>query len=145
MDMLRPIIGGLAAIIILAAPAYAAPKFSFGDDAGTYSKDGECDDPRFDGPGMTTTPLLSDDVLHDATDCKAAWDAGRLSLRGIADDGTVDFGDDKGEYAKDGECDDLRFIGEGMTATDLLEDDIMHDATDCRTAYEGGKLQLNLK
>lgn len=144
--MLRLIIGGLtAAAILAAAPAYAAPKFSFGDDAGSYTKDGECDDPRFDGPGMTSTPLLSDDIKHDATDCEAAWKAGRLSLRGVAEDGTIDFGDDKGEYAKDSECDDLRFIGEGMTTTALIEADIMHDATDCKTAFEAGKLQLNLK
>lgn len=143
--MLRLIIGGFAALTLAIAPAYAAPKFSFGDDAGSYSKDGECDDPRFDGPGMTSTPLLSDDIMHDATDCEAAWKAGRLTLRGVADDGTVDFGDDKGEYAKDGECDDLRFIGEGLTETALIEEDIMHDATDCKTAYEAGKLQLNLK
>lgn len=82
----------LAALLALATmPAQAAaPEFAFGDDAGQYSKDGECDDPRFEGPGMTTTALLNDDVLHDATDCQAAFDAGKLTLRGVAADGAID-------------------------------------------------------
>lgn len=136
---------GVALYAALAAPAFAAPAVSFGDDGGNYTHDGECDDPRFAGPGMTGTPLLSDDMLHDATDCQAAFEAGKLTLNGVADDGTIDFGDDNGSYTKDGECDDLRFVGPGMTATTLLEDDIMHDATDCRTAYEAAKVKLRLK
>ena len=54
----------------------------------------------------------------------------------------IDFGDDNGDWANDNECDDSRFEGAGMTATPLLEEDIGHDATDCRTAYEAGKLTL---
>lgn len=142
--MTRLTIWALAALMVLMTGAsQAQPAYSFGDDNGEYANDGECDDPRFDGPGMTGTALLSDDVLHDASDCEAAFNAGQLTLRGVADDGTIDFGDDEGEYANDGECDDLRFIGSGMTATALIQDDIMHDATDCRTAYEAGKLKLN--
>lgn len=55
---------------------------------------------------------------------------------------TVDFGDDTSRWANDNECDDSRFEGAGMTATPLLEEDIGHDATDCRTAYEAGNLTL---
>lgn len=55
---------------------------------------------------------------------------------------TVDFGDDSSRWANDNECDDSRFEGAGMTATPLLEEDIGHDATDCRTAYEAGNLTL---
>ncbi|TIX51924.1 hypothetical protein [Alteraurantiacibacter aquimixticola] len=55
---------------------------------------------------------------------------------------TVDFGDDNGDYSNDSECDDPRFEGPGMTATPLLDEDIRHDATDCRTAFERGELQL---
>ena len=54
----------------------------------------------------------------------------------------VDFGDDNGAWANDNECDDSRFEGPGMTATPLLDEDIRHDATDCRTAFEAGQLQL---
>lgn len=31
-----------------------------------------------------------------------------------------------------------------MTGTELIEDDIMHDASDCQSAYKAGKLKLNL-
>ncbi|WEK05199.1 MAG: hypothetical protein P0Y65_02780 [Candidatus Devosia phytovorans] len=143
--MKKTIVIGAALFLALGTPAFSAPKFSFGDDSSEYSNDGECDDPRFEGAGMTSTPLLEDDVMADASDCRAAFEAGRLTLRGIADDGTVDFGDDASEYANDGECDDLRFRGAGMTGTPLLEDDVMHDATDCKTAYSKGQLELNLK
>ena len=39
------------------------------------------DDKRFTGAGMTTTPLLDSDIQHDATDCRAAYNQGRLQLR----------------------------------------------------------------
>ena len=55
-------------------------RINFGDDNGAWSNDGECDDPRFSGPGMTTTALLDEDILHDATDCRIAFEAGLLSL-----------------------------------------------------------------
>jgi hypothetical protein len=45
-----------------------------------FSRDGECDDKRFTGPGLTSTPLLDSDVQHDATDCRTAFAQGRLSL-----------------------------------------------------------------
>jgi len=55
---------------------------------------------------------------------------------------TVDFGDDTSQWSNDNECDDKRFAGPGMTATPLLDEDVGHDATDCRTAFETGRLQL---
>lgn len=144
--MTKALVFGLLSLALLVSqPAMAAQNVSFGDDAGEYSNDGECDDPRFEGPGMTATALLSDDILHDATDCQSAYDDGKLTLRGVAEDGTIDFGDDNGEYANDGECDDMRFIGSGMTATALIQDDIMHDATDCKSAYDAGRLKLHVK
>ena len=91
---------------------------------------------------MTQTPLLSSDVMHDATDCGTAYRAGQLTLRGVDAEGEVDFGDDTGEWANDGECDDMRFEGPGMTTTPLLFDDIQHDASDCRSAYMAGQLTL---
>ncbi len=53
----------------------------WGDDNGDWSNDDECDDPRFEGPGMTATPLLDADIRHDATDCRTAFEAGQLQLR----------------------------------------------------------------
>ena len=134
-----------------AAPA-AGP--DFGDDNGQFANDGECDDMRFEGAGMTTTPLLDQDVRHDASDCRAAFNQGRLTLKGdnaavasaakpaSAQVSRIQWGDDNGAFANDGECDDKRFEGAGMTTTPLLDSDIQHDATDCRVAFEQGRLAL---
>ena len=136
-----------------AQPAAAAAP-DFGDDAGNYSRDGECDDMRFAGPGMTETQLLDADIRHDATDCRAAFNQGRLTFRGDnitaaslasaapADASRIQWGDDNGSFSNDGECDDKRFDGAGMTSTPLLDSDIKHDASDCRTAFEQGRLAL---
>ena len=51
----------------------------FGDDAGPWARDGECDDPRFKGSGMDSMPLDSDRG-HDATDCRRLYDAVRIRL-----------------------------------------------------------------
>ena len=111
----------------------------FGDDSGNWANDGECDDPRFGG-------TLSSHEYADATDCLAAYEAGEVTYAPIADPvqttpiGDIDFGDDSGNWANDGECDDPRFIGRGVGAS--LEDHRMADATDCRTAYEQGTIAL---
>jgi hypothetical protein len=132
----------------------AAQAVDFGDDASKFAKDGECDDKRFSGAGMTETTLLDSDVRHDATDCRTAYNQGRLTFNGnrapaantqaYAASGVnhIIWGDDNGKYANDGECDDKRFVGAGMTSTPLLDSDIKHDATDCRAAYRQGRLQL---
>jgi len=65
----------------LSAPSSAQP--SFGDDSSQWAKDGECDDPRFEGKGSATT-LLDVDRGHDATDCRKLFTAGAIALR--ADD-----------------------------------------------------------
>ncbi|MCZ6604432.1 MAG: tetratricopeptide repeat protein [Alphaproteobacteria bacterium] len=54
----------------------------------------------------------------------------------------VNFGDDLSPFAHDGECDDARFYGPGMAKTRLLKADLFHDATDCRTLFEAGHIQL---
>lgn len=69
------------ALLTLSAPAYAQA-IDFGDDSSRWAKDGQCDDMRFSGPGMTTTMLLDSDVGHDATDCATAFDAGNLTYDG---------------------------------------------------------------
>jgi len=123
-------------------------QIDFGDDASKYSNDDECDDKRFEGSGMTTTPLLDSDIGHDATDCRVAFEAGNLTLveasavAQISSDGQIDFGDDASDYSRDNECDDKRFVGPGMTTTPLLDSDVGHDATDCRVAFEAGTLRL---
>lgn len=117
----------------------------FGDDASVWANDGECDDGRFAGAGMTTTPLLDDDIGHDASDCRSAWNAGNLRLADPKPFGRTnapDFGDDASEWAFDDECDDPRFVGPGMTTTTLLDEDMYHDATDCEAAWDAGDIEL---
>jgi hypothetical protein len=145
------------ALIAAAAPVpVLADTPNFGDDSGRFAKDGECDDMRFDGPGMTDTLLIDSDIFHDATDCRTAFNQGRLRYLGGHRNGApatsnsnsrrdashIQWGNDTSKYAKDGECDDKRFTGPGMTSTPLLDSDIQHDATDCRAAYEQGRLEL---
>jgi len=50
----------------------------FGDDEGSFSKDGECDDPRFEGEGMAAT-LDANDQGHDATDCLILYQKGDIT------------------------------------------------------------------
>jgi hypothetical protein len=131
-------------VVMLAMPAAAQP--DFGDDKGQWANDGECDDPRFEGDGSATT-LLDEDRGHDASDCRNLFNAGRIRLRTAADDdsaadgGAVDFGDDESRWARDGECDDPRFEGEGSADT-LVDADLYHDATDCRTLLRQGRVSL---
>ncbi|HVR91070.1 MAG TPA: hypothetical protein VHG29_08275 [Novosphingobium sp.] len=144
-----------AASLAFALPApVMAQNVDFGDDASRFSKDGECDDMRFSGAGMTSTTLIDSDIRHDATDCRSAYNQGRLTYQGgqraapastgYADSGVnhIMWGDDASQFSRDGECDDKRFIGAGMTSTILIDSDIKHDATDCRTAYNQGRLTL---
>ena len=147
-----------AALTLSAAPAFAQ-NVDFGADSSQWANDGECDDPRFTGPGMTTTTLLDADIRGDATDCKTAFDAGRISLidGGAAEppavpvptdvpavpvmSAAINFGDDKGDWPKDGECDDRRFYGSAM-ASNLSWQFVGHDATDCQAALNAGSIAL---
>jgi hypothetical protein len=114
------------------------------------ANDGECDDLRFTGAGVDKK-LLSEDLMGDASDCKALLEEGRISIRTIYtpeyaagapyDSSGVDFGDNTSSYADDDECDDPRFEGPG-TATTLLDSDLMADANDCKAAYEAGTIML---
>ena len=170
----------------------------FGDDTSMWANDGECDDPRFEGPGMTETELLEADRGHDATDCQAAFNAGEIWTVGSRPDvqpeptlaavteqpatqtaeapavaapvaptpeeagaeqaeetvpepvatppvleaTPIDFGDDSSMWANDGECDDPRFSGTGM-ATELLDEDLGKDATDCQALHMAGSITFN--
>lgn len=59
----------------------------------------------------------------------------------MADKSQDDFGDDSGEYAHDGTCDDVRFTGEGRSIL-LTDSHIGKDASDCRAAYKAGTITL---
>ncbi|MBU2607024.1 MAG: YbjN domain-containing protein [Alphaproteobacteria bacterium] len=59
----------------------------------------------------------------------------------MADKAHDDFGDDSGEYANDGTCDDVRFTGEGRSIL-LTDSHIRKDASDCRAAYDAGTITV---
>lgn len=135
-----------AAATLIACAAWSTSSHAqpdFGDDSSRWAHDGECDDPRFDGEGAADT-LLDMDRGHDATDCRKLFNAGRIALRStdtVRDADDVDFGDDRGEWARDGECDDPRFEGDGVAST-LVDEDLFHDATDCRALFAAGRIDL---
>lgn len=174
--MTRPLLA-LPLLALLGAPA-AAQAPDFGADTSPWAGDGECDDPRFEGPGMATGPLVEADAMADASDCAAAFAQGAIALAGTAGGGkgegtgegtgggtggdtgedtgaagagggpvppplpaAVDFGDDSGDWARDGECDDRRFRGPGMAAS-LTWLDAGRDATDCRSLYDAGQVSV---
>lgn len=53
----------------------------------------------------------------------------------------IDFGDDSGSFANDGECDDPRFLGDG-SAMFPSADHEFRDASDCSVLYGLGQVQL---
>ena len=135
----------LATALTLAAPL-GAQAIDFGSDIGEWALDEECDDRRFVGPGMASV-LTWDYVGEDATDCRAAYDAGQLRLwdiqaaRAATICEAIDFGDDGGAYPQDGECDDMRFEGPAV-ALQLVPDNIGGDASDCARLCAYGIIAL---
>jgi hypothetical protein len=135
-------------VLVKSTDTTATKNIDFGDDSSRWAKDGECDDPRFTGAKMAAS-LDDKDIRADATDCKAAFEAGIVTLIGAeaatevtstkASD--IEFGDDTSNWANDGECDDPRFEGAGMAAKPS-SDNYMSDASDCRAAYENGEVTL---
>ena len=125
----------LAAVFLTATTAFAQD-INFGDDSGEFALDGICDDRRFEGAAMEIG-LGWQHVATDATDCRAAFEAGTISLwnlqEGVArtDCATVDFGTNASEYSNDGACDDPRFEGLGAAERPSL-DYLGTDATDCQ-------------
>ncbi len=119
-------------------PAAAQDWIDFGDDAGRWALDDECDDPRFYGRGMYGS-ILDDHRGHDATDCRAGYEGGQLQMRSDI----INFGSDSGRMAQDGVCDDLRFEGETMRKM-LFADHIGNDGSDCRKAWDAGEVALRI-
>jgi hypothetical protein len=148
--------------------ADSAPAIAFGDDSSVWAHDGECDDPRFEGRGMSANTPLDEDLGHDASDCARAHAEGRIRLKADAspelsettgDDAIqfvvderptgdapaadasssdIDYGDDSGVWVNDGECDDPRFSGVGVAASTNRRN-LMRDASDCRAAVAAGR------
>ncbi len=114
-----------------------------GDDSGEWAEDGQCDDVRFTGSGMAAV-LLTDSIGKDAADCSAALEAGTISVDPMhappANDEAILFGDDVSKFAGDGQCDDIRFVSKESAAMVYIAEDIGHDASDCRAAFEDGSV-----
>jgi hypothetical protein len=53
----------------------------------------------------------------------------------------INFGDDSSQWANDGECDDRRFVGQGM-AVALDSANIGRDAADCRALHDAGQIRV---
>jgi hypothetical protein len=58
----------------------AAGSIDEGDDSGDFALDGECDGPRFDGPGSAAL-LVPEDMGADADDCRRLCAFGVAALR----------------------------------------------------------------
>lgn len=58
----------------------------------------------------------------------------------VTSTGEISFGNDGGEYPNDGECDDPRFVGEGMANT-VDNVNVGGDATDCASHFERGNVR----
>ena len=120
--------------------------FEFGSDdldqidLGDWNFDGQCDDPRFVGGGMAD-PTYTALAGRDASDCRTLHEAGTIRLRQAREMDRLSFGDDTGDWARDGECDDPSFEGPGMGATDSQEH-LLSDASDCRDAFAAGTVRL---
>ena len=136
----------LAALCLALPVSATADNIRFGDDSSEYARDGECDDPRFRGVGLSKT-LNDENIRRDASDCRNAYRDGRLFLwveaeaRAATDCKAIRFGNNSSEWARDGECDDFRFKGPGADSI-MLSDDIGKDAADCRAACEAGTVFL---
>lgn len=133
------------ALAMIALPA-AAQSVAFGDDSGEYAMDGECDDPRFAGPGMATS-LSAEHALRDAGDCQRLFGIGAIRLvrqkgeASVAECAAINFGDNSSRWANDGECDDQRFTGSRMAEV-LVPEDLRADANDCQKLCLAGEIWL---
>lgn len=134
---MRRFIGLITFLAFVSLPGVSSASPDFGTNSSTWANDGECDDPRFKGPGMAGT-LVDSDRRADATDCEAAYNAGTIALD---HSGLPDFGNDSSFWANDNECDDPRFEGPGVAETPQ-ESNRRADATDCRKAWNEGKIVL---
>jgi hypothetical protein len=140
--------------VAAALPALAQGYIDFGTNASRWAFDGECDDPRFAGPGAADA-LVAEDFMADAADCEAAFRMGSVWLQNggmpmkmpmapqpvAPQPAFIDFGANTSRWAFDGECDDPRFAGPGAADVLVLEDTLA-DAADCEAAFRMGTITL---
>ena len=122
---------------------------NFGNDSSEWANDGACDDNRFVGDSPWYYHWESGrHNMTDATDCHRLFQAGRVTLRSrrglsLQSPTTFDFGDDTGEWAHDGACDDNRFLGPSEHYFHWSNGEYnMRDASDCRNLLDAGLIEL---
>ena len=137
----------LAALIFASGGvAQAQDGIDFGNDDSSWSNDGECDDPRFEGSGMASS-LNRETIGKDATDCRTLLEEGSIAYSSVQYDpdltsfNGIELGDNSSDWANDNVCDDPRFIGENMSVSPMRVD-IMHDRNDCSYGVQLGTLTL---
>jgi len=140
----------LAALVLaggqLAHAQDASEAIDYGNDDSGWANDGECDDPRFEGPGMASS-TNRDNIRKDATDCRTLLEEGRVSYSNVQFDpdltsfNGIELGDNTSEWANDNVCDDPRFVGDGM-AISPMHKDILHDRNDCSYGVQLGTLTV---
>ncbi|MGB7316991.1 MAG: hypothetical protein WBC85_03405 [Planktotalea sp.] len=137
LKSIHSIAAALFCACLVTAPAHAhAQNINFGNNSSEYANDGECDDRRFIGVGMAKD-LDEDDNFRDANDCRDAYRDGRAKLwrlenaRAATQCSAIRFGNNSSEWSRDGECDDFRFEGPGMSSV-VKSEDIGRDAADCK-------------
>ena len=142
---IRTTLACICLALVMSGPA-PAQSINFGDDNSEFANDGECDDRRFTGPFMASS-LDVDDIGHDATDCRRAFDLDQIKLlneteaRAATQCRAIKFGLNTSEWANDRECDDPRFEGPG-TSSIMMITDVAEDAFDCQRACEAGTIYL---
>ena len=134
----KPMAGVCALVLLLLLTGCGEPDLPsfWGGDHGRWVHDGVCNDPRFVGDPVAQPERMGASG-SDASDCRRLFEQGRLHIRDL----NGYFGDDAGDYARDGECDDPWFEGDGVDLI-LLAQDRGHDATDCRRLFEEGRIRF---
>ncbi|MBT8430859.1 MAG: YbjN domain-containing protein, partial [Altererythrobacter sp.] len=67
--------------------------------------------------------------------------AGQVGSDQTSERAAINWGDDSGDYANDGACDDARFLSEG-DQWDYQRKHVLRDATDCRAQAAAGAITL---
>ena len=119
----------------------------FGDDPVEGSRDYECHDTRFvtgeNVPLSTEGKEGLGEIRKDASDCRLAYLTEEIWMRD-REHGIV-FGNDRGSWPRDDECDDPRFRnrpGHKVMADSPSAKNVRHDATDCRRFFHEEKITL---
>lgn len=84
---------------------------------------------------MILRPLIVASLLALAAAAPAALADGPAPATSDA----FDFGDDTGDHALNGTCEDPRFEGDGVAAAEAA---LLHDATDCLTLFAEGRIDV---